>query len=126
MKIIAALVGLAITILSIFFIQNCYRLIEIKNDGAIVKMKIVEIPGFCSGTKAKHYMRVRYSDIIFLKQIGANFCTEHNVGEEINMIYLKGQDQILFPEENVKLNLILCILMLLFGVFVIYYAFKTL
>jgi hypothetical protein len=71
-------------------------------------------------------MKVSYDGKILSKQIGANSCDEHKVGDFISMKYLDGEDQILFPDESIIGNAVSLILLLLFGAFIVFYALKTL
>jgi hypothetical protein len=126
MKAFAVLVGIVIVILSSLGIINCKLQLQIQNQGHVVPMKIIEIPGVCSGTKAKYFMKVVYEGAIYSKQIGANFCEGHRIGDTIKMKYLEGKDEILFPEDDVVGNLIAAAAICLFGLFIIVYALKTL
>jgi hypothetical protein len=126
MKILAISAGILIVLLSALGMMNCKAQLQIQNEGSIVKMKIIELPGVCSGTKAKYFMKVVYEGVTYSKQIGANFCETHRIGKNIEMKYLKGKDQILFPEEDVMGNLIAAAAICLFGIFIIAYALKTL
>lgn len=126
MKILAISAGILIATLSVLGMLNCKAQLQIQNEGSIVKMKIIELPGVCSGTKAKYFMKVFYEGATYSKQISANFCETHRIGKNIEMKYLKGKDQILFPEEDVIGNLIAATAICLLGIFIIIYALKTL
>ncbi|HEY9197455.1 MAG TPA: hypothetical protein VIM77_14365 [Mucilaginibacter sp.] len=125
MKAFAVLVGIVIVIFSTLGIINCNVQLQIQNQGHVVAMKIIEIPGVCSGTKAKYFMKVVYGGVIYSKQIGANFCESHHTGDTIKMKYLEGKNEILFPDDDVVGNLIAAVAICLFGLFIIVYALKT-
>jgi hypothetical protein len=126
MKSGAILVGLIFVVLSIFLIKNNFQQLQILDNGALVKMRILEIPDVCSGTKAKYFIKVLYNDKTYSTQIGSGFCGQHKVGDIVEMRYLDGEEQILFPEDDVTGNLISSVILLLFGFFIVVYAFKTL
>jgi hypothetical protein len=126
MKILAILVGVIFIILSAFFIKDCYSVYRIRKHGIIVDMQIVEIPRVCSGTKAKHFMKVRYKANIYSKQIGPDYCGMYKAGDIIQMKYLDGEDQIIFPKDDSIVDIVSAFLLLSFGIFIIFYALKTL
>jgi uncharacterized membrane protein len=55
MKGLAVLVGVIFIIVSTLLIKNDYLRWQIQQNGTIVKMRIIEIPSVCSGTKAKYF-----------------------------------------------------------------------
>ena len=104
---------------SLILIVSNFALLKIEKEGEIVFMKIEKLPASCLGTKVNHYVILSYAGEIFEKKIGGMFCDEHHVGELIEMKYLEGGKEPLFPKESVISNLIAYSLLGLIGIIII-------
>lgn len=69
MRRVNIIAGIIIFIFPLFFIKSVFRQIEVYEKGKIVKMKIVEKPASCLGTKVKWFMKVEYKGNIYSTQI---------------------------------------------------------
>ncbi|MFT3822571.1 MAG: hypothetical protein QM731_01575 [Chitinophagaceae bacterium] len=98
--------GIALFIGSILLIMSNYGNLNVERNGIIVKMRIEQLPESCLGTKIKHFAKLNYEGKTYIKRIGGKFCDDHNVGEQIEVKFLKGYSIILFPDETVVLNLV--------------------
>ncbi len=110
--------GIVFFVGSIFLFASDFALLKIEKEGEIVFMKIEKLPASCLGTKVNHYVILSYAGEIFEKKIGGMFCDEHHVGELIEMKYLEGGKEPLFPKESVISNLISCSLLGLIGLII--------
>lgn len=118
--------GLVLMIGSVILIVSNYKYMSVEYNGSVVKMEIIEMPNSCLGTRIKHFTTLSYNNETFVKRIGGEFCDTYNVGEWINVRYLKGYSVVLFPEESVLNNLISFGVLGLLGVMsVVYYLRKT-
>jgi hypothetical protein len=63
-------------------------------------MKIENLPSCFGSIKKKRYMKLSYNGQYFSKQIDQNYCSDHFVGEMVDMKYLEGSNILLFPYEN--------------------------
>lgn len=94
--------GLTFFIGSIFLIVKKLDDFHVETTGVIVSMKIEKMPKPCLGAKAYYFVTLSYESDTYDKRIGGNFCEEHQVGEFINMKYLRGSSIVLFPDESIK------------------------
>lgn len=108
--------GIILFIGSILLIVSNYDDLNIERKGTIVKMRIEQLPKSCMGTKFKHFMTLSYMGDKFIKRIGAGFCDDHKVGELINMKFLEGSSEVLFPDESVFTNFLASGLLGLLGI----------
>ncbi|WP_316820511.1 hypothetical protein [Pedobacter gandavensis] len=120
MKLSYILLGIIIIGLSIFFIEDDISSLRVINKGRIVNMEIVEKPKSCLGTRAKWFMKVKYQDKVFSKQIPSIFCEAHKVGDIVQIRYLEGEDKILLLDEGVTLEFIASGIFILLGLYLIY------
>jgi hypothetical protein len=120
MKLSYILLGIIIIGLSIFFIEDDISSLRVINKGRIVNMKIVEKPKSCLGTSVKWFMKVKYQDKVFSKQISSIFCEEHKVGDIVQIRYLERKDKILLLGEGVTLEFIASGIFILIGLYLIY------
>lgn len=117
--------GIVFFIGSLILIASNFALFKIEKDGELVLMKIEKLPASCLGTKVNHFVTLSYERQTFEKKIGGMFCDEHHVGELIEMKYLEGGKETLFPNESVVSNLIAYSLLGLIGIIIfIKQAFK--
>lgn len=108
-------IGFLFCVGSFFLAFNSYENFKIDQNGTIVKMEIIKLPISCSGTKINHYATLLYEGQSFVKRIPAGYCDNHRLGEMIEMKYLEGATNILFPNESLWLEFISSILIGLFG-----------
>ena len=92
-------------IISIYLTVGTYDDIRVQEKGTIVKMRIEELPLSCLETRTSKYATFSYANEFFVKQIDAQFCNTHHVGEFVEMKYLVGNPLILFPGESAKSQL---------------------
>ncbi|MFC3813319.1 hypothetical protein [Lacihabitans lacunae] len=91
MKKTNIILGIIIFIAPLFFLDSVYKEIEVYEKGELVKMKIIEKPGSCLGTKVKWHMKVEYK---------GNFCENHYIGDIVDIKYIEGSNIILLPYKN--------------------------
>ncbi|WP_293310863.1 hypothetical protein [Pedobacter sp. UBA5917] len=115
MKKIYPAIGVILIIGSIFFIKNEFNKFKILKNGEIVKMKIIDKPSLCYGTKVKWMMKLSFGSKVFSKQISGKYCEDHRVGQIVEMRYLAGIDMVLFPEEGVIIEFISSFIIGIFG-----------
>lgn len=89
MKLSYFLLGMAILFFSVLFIQKDLLNLKIQNEGEIVNVEIVDFPRSCPG-KGKWYMKVKYHNKVFEKQIPKGLCETHALGNVIQGHYLAG------------------------------------
>lgn len=108
---------------SAFMFRAYFKLhdITVAKNGEIISMKIEKLPESCLGTKAKYFMTLSYQGTKYIKQIGANYCDHHYVGEMVQMKYLEGYTLVLFPSETGKTNLYSLLAIAVFGIGTIIY-----
>lgn len=114
MRLFFTIVGLFFIFLFVTGIFQSMKELENYKNGILVEMKITEILGACVGTKSKNHMKVEFRENVFIKRIPSDYCKDHNIGEWVELKYVKGSDIILLPEENPYLELFSSIA---FGVF---------
>ena len=119
MKISSILLGIIITALSIYFINDDISSLRLINEGSIVNMEIIEKPKSCLGTRVKWFMKVKYQDKVFSKQISSIFCEEHNVGDIVQIRYLEGEEKILLLSEGLILEFLASGIFILMGLYLI-------
>lgn len=125
MKYSYIVVGLLICTLC-YFGQNQLKLeYKVQKEGVLKKMKIIDIPGSCLGTKAKYFMKVEELMFkkIYTKQIGGQYCEEHYLGQIIQLRVLEGYDIVLLPSETVEGEFYALLFLFLFGIFMIITGF---
>ena len=116
--------GLIFFIGSIFLIVFNLKSLDVERNGIIVKMRIEKLPNSCLGTRVKHFTTLSYDNEKYIKRIGGKFCDEHNIGELIDIKYLKGSSVVLFPEESVIPNLVSFGVLGLLALLMIIYQWK--
>jgi hypothetical protein len=117
-------IGAIFLIFPFFFLPAHRRELEVQEHGQLVKMRIVDIPGSCLGTKVKWFMKVEWEGVVYPIQISGNYCEEHSVGDLVEMKYLKGNDNVLFPDENVWNQMYGSLFSFFAGLFaIVYYGF---
>jgi hypothetical protein len=92
-------------IFSIYLTVGSFDDVRVQEKGTIVKMRIEELPLSCLETRTSQYATFSYANEFFVKQIDAQFCNEHHVGELVDMKYLAGNPLILLPGESAKSQL---------------------
>lgn len=124
MKKTNIILGLIILIAPWLLFEQKMRELNVEEQGQIVKMKIIDIPGSCLGTKAKWSMKIEYRGVIYSKKIPGNYCEEHRIGDWVDIKYLEGTDILLLPTDSVWGDIYAGIAMSLFGLFsILYYLF---
>jgi hypothetical protein len=124
MKKINVILGIILFIAPLLLVKQGLRELEVEKNGKLVKMKIIEKPSSCLGTKVKWFMKVEYHNIIYPIQISGNYCEEHSIGDMVEIRYLEGSDIILLPSFSSKWQLFSTFSLSLIGLFaVIYYGF---
>ena len=90
---------------SVVLIISNYDEITVDRKGEIVKMRIESLPRSCIGGKVRYNVTYSYDGELFDKATRGDFCEKHNVGELIEMKFLKGNKRILRPDESAASNL---------------------
>jgi hypothetical protein len=85
----------------LFWMWGNKDLFVLQNKGTIVKMRIIQAPRNCLGTHVQHSMKLSFKGQVFWKTIGSNDCGRYTVGDSIDMRYLPGSKDILYPHESV-------------------------
>jgi hypothetical protein len=111
-------------IVSILWLFKNYHLFDVEKKGILVEMRIIDKPQVCVGTQAKYNMKVQYNGRVFIKQIASSVCESYHIGDLIKMKYLEGDDQILYPQENVSLDFIAALIIALLAGILVIYSFK--
>lgn len=111
--------GWGLVLGSILLLKSNLNNWEVEQRGTLVSMKIIKLPGSCLGTRVNHFVSLQYGSQTFIKKIGGQFCEEHHAGEEIDMKYLEGNDEVLFPHESALTNLLSFVLLALIGVWIL-------
>jgi len=117
MKISRIIAGVLVSLICYFNYFETVKEFEVQKFGKIVTMKIIAIPGACTGTKVKYFMKLQETrtNKIFITQIGAQYCDEHALGEIVKMKILDKYNIVLFPKETVELEFYSLGLIFLFG-----------
>jgi hypothetical protein len=118
---------IVLSIIIMFFplllLKTKFQDLNIDKTGIIVPMKIVQKPYSCLGTKAKWFMKVEYQGKVYIKQIGGQFCEEHNLGDIVEMKYLENSTTVLFHHESVMSEIYAIFLLSFIGLSsLIYYS----
>lgn len=112
-------------VLFLFFPEELINLYVCEN-GTLVNAKITEMPYNCLG-KNKH-ANFELNNKVINKRIWRSFCNDYKLGDSVSMYFHNT-----FPNNTVfkiykgyevKSQLFSCVLLLLFGIFVIKYAYK--
>lgn len=118
------LLGVIIFIAPWFLYSAKLRELKVEEQGKIVKMKIVEKPSSCLGTKVKWFMKVEYQGVIYPKQIDGNYCEKYNIGDLVEIRYLDGSGIILLANESVWQDIYAGLVFSFFGfLIIIFYIF---
>ena len=124
MKKTNIILGIILFIAPSLLYKQKLRELYVQENGKIVKMKIIEKPSSCLGTKVKWFMKVEYQGKIFPKQIGGNYCENHSIGDLVEIRYLEDSNIILIPSESVWGDIYAGIGLSLIGLLsIIYYGF---
>jgi hypothetical protein len=117
------ILGVLVFIFSIIWLIKNHKIFNLENNGTLVYMKIIEKPQTCLGTRAKYNMKLDYNGEIFVKQVASSICDQYQVGDRIQMKYLRGYNQVLYPKENFTVDYGIGILFALSGVSLVIYGF---
>jgi hypothetical protein len=123
MKLFYLISGVLVLTFSTFWLFANLKLFDLEKSGTIVKMKIIDKPRTCPGTRAKYNMKVEYNGKVFIKEIASSVCEQYQVGDYIEMKYLKGEDQILYPHESFTFQFVEGVIFALLSVALIIYSF---
>jgi len=121
MRKFAIIAGLIFFIGPLLSINYKLKELKVEQKGELVKMRIVEKPISCLGTKAKWFMKVEYKGVVRSIQISGNYCEEHEAGDYVDIRYLEGGDIILLPSYSTKTQFISIAALSFFGLFVLVY-----
>lgn len=114
--------GLLLFIACFLFMVTNFEDLKVARNGAIVYMRIEQLPTSCLGTRIKHFMTVSYNSKRYIKKIGGKYCEEHRIGEVVGMKFLEGSELVLFPNESGISNLIALIISGLIGMSLMIYS----
>jgi hypothetical protein len=100
------IVGLIFFVGSIILTYSNYDKINVDGNGVIVKMRIEKLPLSCIGAKVRYFVSFSYNGEIYDKAIRGDFCDKHHIGEMIDIKWLSGSKNILWPNESALMNLL--------------------
>jgi len=123
MKTFYKISGVVFVIGCLFFLKNVRELIETYHSGHFVNVTVVYVPN-CITTKAHYNIKFTYNGNTYAKQIGVLSCRELNVGDTIRLKTNKDNSVFLYESENPYNDRVYTIILLLFGIFLIYMGFK--
>lgn len=94
---------------------------QVYSKGTIVKVELKSLPRTTSG-----FIKFKMDGRIYNKRLSGNVTNSLNVGDSIQLKYLKGYEgHFLFPDENpVTWSIIAILLFPALGIACLYYAFK--
>lgn len=93
------LLGIALILVSFFFLKVKLDLYKVQNDGEVVQMTIIDLPNNCSARNS--LMQLQYENKRYFTRTKVNICQEHKIGDTIQMKYMKGFDEVLYPTESI-------------------------
>lgn len=123
MRTFYKIAGVVFIIGCFFFLQYNYKELETYKNGHIVNVEVIYVPN-CFTTKQHYNIKFTYNEKTYAKQIGVLSCKELKEGEIIRLRTNKDNSVFLYENENPYNELTSTIILLLFGVFLIYYGFK--
>jgi hypothetical protein len=100
------IVGLIFFVASIILTYSNYDKFNVDRNGVIVKMRIEKLPLSCFGAKVRYFVSFSYNGEIYDKATRGDFCDKHHIGEMIDIKWLDGSKNILWPNESGMLNLL--------------------
>jgi hypothetical protein len=100
------IVGLIFFVGSIILTYSNYDKINVDRNGVIVKMRIEKLPLSCIGAKVRYFVSFSYNGEIYDKATRGDFCDKHHIGEMIDIKWLSGSKNILWPNESALMNLL--------------------
>src|SRR5688572_16777748 len=100
------ILGIVFFLGSIILIAKNFEKYNVQRYGVVVKMKIVDLPKSCVGARVSYYIVLQYNSQVYEKRTRGDFCEKHSVGEFIEVKFLEGSKNILFPNESALLDLI--------------------
>ena len=124
MKSFYIICGFVLFIGSFFLFNTAYDKYKVDKYGKIVKMRIEKLPTSCLGAKVQYFVLFSYNGELYDKSTIGDFCEKHYVGEYVDIKWLVGYKNILFPKESGLLEVVSCIILGLFGLFFIIYYWK--
>ncbi|MFT3844075.1 MAG: hypothetical protein QM725_03405 [Lacibacter sp.] len=97
---------------------------DVQKNGTLVDVRIENLPGNCTGTKIKYFMKFMYSGQRLSKKISCHFAETHKVGDIIKLKHIEGTNIFLFENEKVESEIISLIILGIAGVGFIMYGVK--
>lgn len=96
--------GFTLFFASILLLAGCYKLGEMQENAALVKMTIQsKRTSSGSGRRGTSYMvKFNYQGEQYVKDATPQFYDEHSVGDVVDMKYIERLDDVLFPDERVS------------------------
>jgi len=123
MKTFYKIAGFIFMIGCFCFLKDNQHNIETYKNGKIVNVKVVYVPN-CIGGKPHYNFRFSYNEKIYAKRIGGGLCDELKEGDIIRMKTNEDNSVFLYESESPYNDFISTLLLLLFGVILIYKGFK--
>ncbi len=123
MKTFYKISGVVFVIGCLFFLKNDMEQIETYHSGHLVNVTVVYVPN-CITTKTHYNIKSTYNGKKYAKQIGGLSCRELNEGDTIRLKTNQDNSVFLYERENPYNERFSTIILLLFGIFLIYMGFK--
>ena len=89
-----------------FWLYGNQDLLNIERNGIVVKMRIVEKPEDCItvNSHTQNYMNVSYKGKYYGHVMTSSDCGWYRVGDSIEMRYLEGSKEILYPGQHISMG----------------------
>lgn len=99
----------------------------VSENGTIVNATITEMPDNCGSRRM--YASFELNNNIITKRVWDSFCNDYKLGDSVPMYFLPSfpNNSLLKTERglSIKIELFACFILLLFGMFMIKYAYKS-
>lgn len=123
MKVFYKITGIVFIVGSLFFLKYNYKELETYHDGHVIRAIVIYVPD-CFTTKKHYNFKFTYNEKTYAKEIGVLSCKELNEGDTIRLKTNQDSSVFLYERENPYNEMVSIIILILFGVFLIYMGFK--
>ena len=114
--------GVLMVILSLLALKGKLKLYRIQTKGEIVEMTILAMPKDCSIRSSS--IQVQYQNKRFHKKALVRICEKYKVGDTIQMKYIFGAEDALYPEESIVGEFVAIAVFILVGSLLFILGFK--
>lgn len=116
------LLGIIVILVSFFFLKVKLDLYKVQTEGKIVQMTILDLPKDCSVRNSS--MQLQYENKRYFKKTKSNICQENKIGDTIQMKYMIGVDEVLYPTESILGEFVAISIFVALGLTSIVFGFK--